>query len=256
MKRKATIALWALGAILLAGASPAAAEEESWRKAYSLEGVSRVLVENVNGEVVVRTWDRSYVRVSAVKSGSSSIRRDTLIRVTQQGDEIKVETVPLHRRHHLFSFFFHSGRLARVDYELLLPEATELRLTTVNGSVRAADRSGHVKAETVNGRVELAGIRGEAVAETVNGRIFYSSGPVFHEARLETVNGRIEAELPEGSAFRYRLETVNGSLEAGDREFHGHAFGGKELEGDFNGGATLLKAETVNGSIQVTFRKP
>jgi hypothetical protein len=242
--------------VLLAGARPVAAEEERWQKAYSLEGISRVSVENINGDVAAKTWDRNYIRVSAVKTGSSSRLHDTLIRVTQHGDEIKVETVPLRRRHHLFTFFFHSGRLARVDYELLVPAATPLGLSDVNGGVHAQGREGQLRVETVNGRVEIQDARGEVHAETVNGRISFSSGPVFHETRLETVNGGIEAELTEGAPFRYRLETVNGSLEVGDRQFHGRSFGGKELEGDFNAGSTLLKAETVNGSIHVSFRKP
>jgi hypothetical protein len=256
MKNLWKVSLGVLAAGLLLAARPSSAGEESWRKAYSLEGVDRVSVENVNGEVVARSWDRNYVRVSAVKRGSSWQIENTLIRVTQKDGEIKVETAPLRPRHHLFSFFFHSGRLARVDYELLLPAATALKLQNVNGAVRAEDREGHLTAETVNGRVEIRGARGEVTAETVNGRIFYSSGPAFHETKLETVNGGVEAELPEGAAFRYRLQTVNGRLEAGDREFRGHAFGGRELEGDFNGGSTLLRAEAVNGSIRVTFRKP
>ncbi len=255
MKTHARILPGLMAALLLIAARPAAAEEERWQQAYSLEGVHRVLVENVNGEIAARTWDRDYVRVSAVKSGLSFLLRNTLIRVTQRGDEIRVRTTPL-RRHHLFSFFFGSNRLARVDYELLLPAATELRLVNVNGTVRAEARAGRLEAVTVNGRVEVEGAGGETEARTVNGKISYASGPVFHETRLATVNGRIEAQIPEGTAFRYRLETVNGHLEAGDREFRGRGFGGKELEGDFNGGSTLLRAGAVNGSISVSFRKP
>lgn len=256
MKTHRKLLLGLLAAALLAGARPAAAAEEHWQKAYSLEGVSRVSVENVNGEIAARTWDRNYVRVSASKSGPSFLLRETQIRVTQHGDEIRVETIPLHRRRSLFSFFFRSGRLARVDYELLLPAATELGLTNVNGSVRAEGRAGRLRATTVNGRVDVQGAGGETEATTVNGRIVFACGPAFHDTRLKSVNGRIEAELPEGTAFRYRLSSVNGRLEAGDREFTGHAFGGKELEGDFGGGSAMLSASAVNGSITVSFRKP
>jgi len=38
---------------------------------------------------------------------------------------------------------------------------------------------------------------------------------------------------------------------AGDRESRGHGFGGRKLEGEFNGGKVDVHAETVNGGIRI-----
>ncbi len=135
----------------------------------------------------------------------------------------------------------------------MIPSATELKVSTVNGSVRVAGRSGETTAETVNGRLEIAEARGPVKGETVNGRIFVSFAGESRDAHLETVNGTIDAEYPAAASLHYSLSTVNGGIEAGDREAERHRWGaGHSLAGDFNGGRAQLKASTVNGAIHVS----
>lgn len=241
----------ALALVLASAASTVRADSDRFEKAYSLDGVSRVRVENVNGSVELKTWDRNYVRLTAVKSGTSWARENTVVRVTQPGPEIRIQTITLHSQH-LFSFLFGGQRVAKVEYELLAPAGTPVHLETVNGAVRVEGRRAELRAETVNGNVDLREIRGGPVrAETVNGRITLACEAEAEDTRLETVNGSIEASFPASSSIRYRLSSINGRLEAGDREARGHSFGGRKLEGEFNGGRTLVHAETVNGGIRI-----
>jgi hypothetical protein len=239
-----------LAAVAAGFAAAALGETGTFEKAYSLQGVERIRVENVNGAVHLRTWDRDYARVTAVKSGTPAALSNTVIRVTQPGSEIRVETIVLHSEH-LFSFLFGRHRIAKVEYELLAPAAIAVRLETVNGSVRVEGRRAELRAETVNGSVELHDVHGPVHAETVNGRISLACEGAAEDTHLETVNGSIEASFPAGSSLRYRLSAINGRLEAGDREARGHSFGGHKLEGEFNGGRVLVHAETVNGGIRI-----
>ena len=239
--------IWMISAAVAFGAT------ETFEKAYSLDGVSRVRLDNINGAVRVVTWDRNYIRVTAVKTGSPSTLEHTKIQATQPGDEIRIETIST-RRHHFFFFFFDSERVAKVEYELLIPSATWLKVSTVNGAIRVAGRSGETTAETVNGRLDIADARGPIKGETVNGRIYVSFAGASRDASLGTVNGTIDAEYPAEASLHYALSTVNGGIEAGDREAERHRFGaGHSLSGDFNGGRAQLKASTVNGSIHVSF---
>ena len=235
---------------MLATPIPAAAAEETFEKAYSLDGVERVRIENVNGSVELRSWDKPYVRLSAVKNGSPSALSNTVIRITQPGSEIRIETIAL-RSQHFFSFLFGGSRVARVEYTLLAPATTPVRLETVNGSIRVDGRRAEVRAETVNGGLDLRDIQGPVHGETVNGRITLACVGSAEETHLETVNGSIEASYPAGASLRYRLSAIHGRLEAGDREARGHGFGGHKLEGEINGGRALVHAETVNGGIRV-----
>jgi len=244
-------AVAAAAAGVLAMPAPAAAADETFEKAYSLDGVERVRIENVNGSVELKTWDKPYVRLSAVKSGSPSALSNTVIRVTQPGSEIRVETIAL-RSQHFFSFLFGGSRVARVEYTLLAPATVPVRLETVNGSVRVDGRRAEVRAETVNGGLDLRDIQGPVNGETVNGRITLECVGSAEETHLETVNGSIEATYPAGASLRYRLSSINGRLEAGEREMRSRGFGGHKLEGEINGGRTLVHAETVNGGIRVT----
>ena len=239
----------AIAASFVAAAAVSAATE-TFEKAYSLEGVSRVRLENVNGGINVRSWDRNYIRVTATKTGSPASLSHTIIRATQPGSEIRIETVST-RRHHVFFFLFSSERLARVEYELLLPATTPIKVETVNGSISIGARKGEIRAEAVNGGIDMRGVDAEVHAETVNGRIFVSQ-QTSRETTLETVNGSIEAEFPSDASLRYKLETINGSMEVGERRSHSkHALGMKSFEGEVNGGRALVKASSVNGSIHV-----
>jgi Putative adhesin len=233
----------------LAATALVSAATNIFERAYSLEGVSRVRVENVNGGINVRTWDRNYVRVTATKTGSPASLEHTIIRATQPAGEIRIETVST-RRHHLFFFMFSSERLARVEFELLLPAATPIKVETVNGSISIGGRRGEIRAETVNGGIDMRGVDAEVHAETVNGRIFVSQQD-SRDTHLETVNGSIEAEFPSDASLRYKLETLNGSMEVGERRSHAHALGIKSFEGEINGGRVPFKASSVNGSIRV-----
>ena len=246
--RNVRVLLAAVFAPLLAAAALGAATE-TFEKAYSLDGVSRVRLENVNGAISVRSWDRNYIRVTATKSGSPRSLEHTIIRVTQPGGELRIQTIST-RKHHLFLFFFASERIARVEYELLLPTSTPIRLENVNGSISVGSRRGEIRAETVNGGIDMRGIDAFVNAETVNGRIFLSQQS-SRETKLETVNGSIEAEFPSDASLRYSLETINGSMEVGERRSHAHALGIKSFEGEVNGGRASFKASSVNGSIHV-----
>ena len=115
-----------LAAAFLALASPvlAGGKEEVFEKTYSMEGVSRVSVENVNGHIEATAWDKPNFKVRAVKKATGGRAEETLrlteIRVTKVGDEIRVETINPKRRR-LFGFLDFGGSNADVDYTLQIP---------------------------------------------------------------------------------------------------------------------------------------
>ena len=135
-----TLVLLTLAAPLLAGG-----KEEIFEKAYSMEGITRISVENVNGGIEATAWDRAYVKVYAVKkadgSGAEETLRLTEIRIKKVGDEIRIETVNPRRRR-LFGFLDFGGSSAYVDYKLQIPAGTQVRFETCNGKLSASGFSG------------------------------------------------------------------------------------------------------------------
>ncbi len=244
------------GLFLLACLAPSVArgEEATFEKAYSMEGVSKISVENVNGPIAVQAWDRPYLKVRALKSASGSRASETLkqteIRVRKSGDEIKIETISPRRRR-LFGFLDLGNMSVRVGYELQVPTAASVRLETCNGKVEAAGLAGDSSTDAVNGSIEFRDIAGPVKATTVNGSVRVAFKGPLKTSRLETVNGSVEILFDKTSSVRYDLETVNGRIEADfDMAVEGK-YGPKEAKGSYNGGSESLHCETVNGSIRL-----
>lgn len=243
--------------LLLALAAPLHArsgEQEVFQKAYSMEGVTRISVENVNGEIEASAWDRPYFKLRAVKKAGGSRAQETLrlteIRVTKVGEEIKVETVNPKRRR-LFGFLDFGGSGAHVNYVLQIPAKTDVRFETCNGKIVAAGFAGSFSGDAVNGSIELSGLQGPSSANTVNGSVRLAYKGPLKKTRVETVNGSIDVAFDKSSSVRYDLETVNGHIEGDfDLAVEGK-LGPKEARGSYNGGTETLHCETVNGTIRL-----
>jgi hypothetical protein len=250
----------AVALIALLAALPAqAGSEETFEKAFSLDGVTRVSVENVNGRIDAIAWDKPYLKVKAVKTARGSDAEETLkqteIRVKKVGDRIEIVTVNPQRRR-LFGFLDWGSRHATVDYEIHVPPSTDVRFETTNGKVEATGFVGNMNAEAVNGSIDLKDVEGPVRATTVNGSLRVAFKGNLKKARLETVNGSVDVSFDKKSSVRYDLETVNGRIE-GDFDISVEGkFGPKEARGSYNGGGETLKVETVNGSIRLKTPSP
>lgn len=246
-----------LAAVLLALAAVAGADEVVFNKAFSMEGVSRVSVENVNGKIEAYAWDRPYLKVRAVKTARGGRAAETLrlteIRVRKVGDEIQLETINPRRRR-MFGFLDMGWRNARVDYEIHMPALAQARLETTNGKVLATGLGSSIACDAVNGSIELRDVYGPVRATTVNGSVRVVFRGALRASRVETVNGSVDVSFARQSSIRYDLETVNGRIEGDFALAVEGKYGPKEARGTYNGGAESLRCETVNGSIRLKSR--
>lgn len=244
-----------VSALLLSAAVALADQEEVFEQAYSMEGITLVAIQNVNGRIDAYAWEKPYLKVRAVKTAKGSraeeILKSTEIRVRKVGDEIRLETVNP-SRHRLFGFLdFLGGQNATVNYELRIPPNARTRFETCNGRVEATGMAGAVACDAVNGSIELKDINGPVKANTVNGSLRIAFRGPLKQSHLETVNGSVEIAFDRNSSIRYDLETINGRIEGDiDLTVEG-SHGPKEAKGSYNGGAETLKCETVNGSIRL-----
>jgi hypothetical protein len=245
--------------LVLAAALLMAADEEVFDKAFSMEGITRVSIANVNGRIEAMGWDKPYLKVHAVKTVRGGDAEETLrlteIRVRKVGGEIRVETVNP-SRHRLFGFLDLGRQNARVDYDVWIPTRTEVKLETCNGTVQADGFAGTLACDSVNGPIEIRNLDGPVKATTVNGslRVAFKNG--LKRAHLETVNGSVEVAFDRKSSVKYDLSTVNGRIEGDFQLAVEGKHGPKEARGSYNGGAEDLQCETVNGSIRLKANQP
>ena len=169
---------------------------------------ARLEVSNFGGEIAVKTWSKSAVRIAANHSSRDRISidaTDQYVRVKSQG-----------RR----------GPSQLVEYDITVPTSMALALSGVYTDISVDGSQGEITAETVEGSVKVSGgagnvslksVQGEVTLEKARGRIALSS---VNEAITATaISGDVSAETVNGDITLTQIEsastdatTVNGDI--------------------------------------------
>jgi DUF4097 and DUF4098 domain-containing protein YvlB len=146
-------------------------------------------LRNHAGEIVIRTWDRSQVRVEASYSSDDRVK----IFASSSAVDIKSET-----RH---------GHPDVVDYEVTIPRSMSLDLWGLETDITVDGVQDGVRAETMSGDVEVRDAVGTISVRSVEGDI-----------SLIKTRGRIEANGVEGDVTvvdfegELRAESIDGEI--------------------------------------------
>jgi DUF4097 and DUF4098 domain-containing protein YvlB len=207
-----------LTAALLVAALPASAHRIE--KKFTVEERPVVTIRNHHGRIAVKSWKRPEVQVIG-EHADQRIEVDT----DKSGNRIDVVT-------HVLAQNMTPAEM-RADYEILVPEETELQVRTDSGSVVIERVFGELMIETVAADVEMREVAGYLVVRTTGGSLV-----CFRCA------GRIEFNSISGGARL--LEPVSSNVRA-------QTFSGDLLyDGDFRpGGIYFLK--TTDGKIDVRY---
>jgi DUF4097 and DUF4098 domain-containing protein YvlB len=215
--------------VLLAGLSAAVAGAQQTDTTFAVPAEGLLRLDNHQGSVRVRSWERNSMRVVASHPSAARIRirrTQTIVRIEAEGPGA-------------------SGR--RVDFEITLPraygvtidavyaEATvqdvdgpisienvqgdlvvrggrgDVRLESVEGDVLVENVRGRVHAETVNKNIRVTGATGDVDAESVNGSIHIAAVDGL-SVSAESVNGSLQFDGAIRPGGRYRLSSHNGSI--------------------------------------------
>jgi len=149
-----------------------------------------------------------------------------------------------------------------VSYEIHVPRATNLKLTTYNGGISINGVEGDLEFEAKNGGIHLSEIAGNVKGKTTNGGLHITlSGNSWKGNGLdvETTNGGVHLSLPESYAAHLETGTVNGGFnsnisslnvpedEKGRRR-------NKRISTDLNGGGAPIRIITTNGGVMINTR--
>jgi DUF4097 and DUF4098 domain-containing protein YvlB len=190
---------------------------EEFRQVYPLSEHGIVRLDNVNGAIMIKAWDRNEVSLSAKKKADTQADLERLkIEVDSKSNAITIKTKYPESRWR--------GQRGTVDYELTVPRNAVLsRIKSVNGSVTVEGVLGKVQLSTVNGSATAMGLSSDADLESVNGtvRALFDSLRDVRAVRLTTVNGGAEIEVPKGGdvvfsqdgEWRYQNEFRNATAQ-------------------------------------------
>src|SRR6266496_2396244 len=231
---------------------------EEFHQTYPLAANGRVGVENLNGGVQIKVWDRAAVQVDAIKRAFKRERLgEAKIDVNSSEENIRIKT-----DYPDWNQSFTSDERGRyenpaiVDYTITVPRQAILEsIELVNGSLDIDGVEGSVKASSVNGRVTARGLLGEAKLSTINGPLqatftrLDESKPIS----LQSVNGSVTLNIPSDANAMVRASTVHGGIsnDFGLEVRHGE-YVGHDLEGQIGTGGPRIKLGNVNGAIRIT----
>jgi hypothetical protein len=255
---------------------------------FSVRPGARFQLVNFSGDIDVRAWAKSAVRVAASHSARARVwvgTSDSLIRVKARA----VRMAP------------------RVDYEINVPAWMPLALTgmhsdieihgmksaisaeTVQGGVRLTGGEGEITLCAVQGGVEVEGARGklslssvnddvqvvdsygELIAETLNGSIMFErvdsklveattmNGGITYDGgfardgsyRFATHNGSIDLGVPRGSDADFSVYTVSGEFESAFPVPLTEIRGGRRFRFVVGSGGAQVSLSSFSGSIQL-----
>ena len=247
-------------ALVLVAATLARADAYSFKEPFSqtapFAATGSLSLENVNGNVEIRTWDKNQILIEGEKSAKTDEELKQIeltIDLTDTHARIKAH---LPKRSGGWWFFGNTIR-ASVRFTITVPATASIeRLQTVNSGVTIAGLRGSVEAELVNGKIHATGLSGDVRLTTVNGAIDASFAAIAPQQKLSfnTVNGSITVGLPKDAGVKLQGSVVNGRINCDFPLELGQHASGRNLSGTIGDGRATLRAETVNGSIAIQER--
>lgn len=176
---------------IVIGALSAAALIQQTDTIVQADGASRLDLESFQGQVVVRTWDRSAVQIKAEHPDGYSVD------VSRSGRTIRVEADIGEARH----------GLGAVDFDLTVPRSFDLNIEGIAVDVDIQGSEGSIEVMTAHGTIQVSGGRGPVTLESVNGPIQVED--VRGDLSVTGVAGQVTILNCVGDVF---AESVGGAL--------------------------------------------
>jgi len=164
-------------------------------KRFTVEGRPVITVRNDHGRIEVKSWKRPEVTVTGSHT-SDKVEVDT----KQAGNRIEVTT-------HVLAENLKPADL-QADYEITVPEESELQVHTDSGTVVVERVFGDMSFDTVAADVRLQQVAGYLVIKTVGGSVVC----VRCAGRIEVTSISGHVQLVEPQLEHARVQTTSGNI--------------------------------------------
>jgi DUF4097 and DUF4098 domain-containing protein YvlB len=230
---------------------------EEFHQTYPLSQSGRVSLENINGDLQIKVWDRAAVQIDAIKK---AYRKDRLaeatIEVNATEENIRIKTEYPDEPQNFRNGQGRYDNPATVDYTLTVPrKATLESVELINGSIDIDGVEGSVKASSINGRLNARGLLGEARLSTINGPLNATFNQLDESKAISlgSVNGNVTLVIPSNANASVRAGTVHGGISSDFALHIKHGeYVGHSMDGQIGTGGPKIKLGNVNGGIRVS----
>ncbi len=207
---RTSFAVLGAGLLFCAASTSLAAPPEHQERHFPVKGHPRVVLQNiVNGRIEVKSSKNSEIIV-----GSTAATDKVSIEIEQVGDRIDISANSIGNAS--------QPQDVEANFQLTVPEETELQLKTQTGLIYVEQVNGDMKLESVAGDVHLKEVSGYIIVKTTGGTLICTScagkleftsisgnaqllQPMFTSVNLITMTGNI---LYDGDFVRTGLYTM------------------------------------------------
>ena len=208
--------------LLLVPASVWGASSLHGERTFDTVSNPRISLSNLDGTVVVKSWDKSQVHA---EYSVSSLQ----VEVDSEAMPSRGQAEKLHFDTHILNPQA-MGASTMVDYTLEVPLDSSLEIRnsqgslviqriqgdawaeSVSGAIAVNDASGQLTVRTVGGAIEIARPAGPVEASSVTGNIHFLA-PLSSRIRANTTSGRILYEGNLISAGDYIMSSYSGDID-------------------------------------------
>ena len=227
-----------LGAGLFIGAAQATAAPQRFERHFAVKGRPVVVIQNVaNGRIEVKSWKNPEVVVAATQA-SNKINIDT----EQAGERVDVTAT--------ITDPSASASDLEANFQLTVPEETELQLRTQTGLVYVEQVMGDMTLQSVAGDVHLKEVSGYIVVRTTVGSLVCTQ--CAGKLDFNSISGNAQVLQP--GLTSVSLFTMSGNI-LFDGDFirtgiYTMKSGKGTVEVHFSGNDSFdLKAQTATGTV-------
>ena len=238
--RASLVAVAALLALVSLSAATVVNAQQQFSKRYPGGKNVRVELRNISGTIVVESWNKNEIRLSATIES-----KDAHVVPKQINDCLMVDVMGDNRGR---------GDIGDINFKLQVPANSSVDVETRRGNINVANiRSGLVRAYVSSeGDITLTNISAtHVVAQNVIGDIFFdgefSSGGTYE---FKSTKGNITIRIPGDSAFRLVAASPTKQIQLND--FWNSGFktqDGRKYVGDVGDGRSSVSVTNFSGSI-------
>ena len=230
--------------VLLCSFSGLTYSQKQLSKRYPAGKKVRVELKNISGTIIVESWNRDEVKVSATMESPTANFAPRLV-----ADGLVIDLMGDNRGR---------GDVGDVNFKIQVPANSSVDLETRRGDIKVANiRGGLVRAHVSSeGDITLTGISASQVfAQNTIGNIFFdgefSRGGTY---QFQSTKGDISLRIPSDSAFRLVAAAPSKRIELGPFWNSGFKTGGVgqrygKFVGDVGDGRSSVMITNFQGSI-------
>ena len=226
----------------------------------SVSAGTRLKLENVGGEVIIKAWDRNQVRIQASHSSRTAVGislSEASLRLSPKGSRGTMRMGGV------------------VDYVLTVPAAMSIEIGGMYADVTIEGTRGDITVQTVEGNINVKGGGDNLQLQTVNGKINVQGArgrldvrSVSEDVEVSDVVGDVIAETVSGDVTLSRIDgkRVEAQTVSGDVRFDGtlRADGTYSLlthSGDVivaipENASAMIQTAVANGDVSASFSLP